>query len=203
MKKRILCLLVLLGLGMQAHATLITFVPSDSNVGLGNSTSVDLVISGLGDEILTGFDLDVIFDDTLLSFDGFTFGTDCSGFSCLDVFGLGSLQDVIDYGFGVVNVFELSFDFDEDLFDFQPDTFVLGTFTFTGLEFGISALDIFVWELAGEYVFDEDQGFFVASSVAADVQGGLIEVPEPGTLLLFLSGLLSLALTQKNKIVRA
>jgi hypothetical protein len=191
MKNKFLCLVMLLGLSFQAHATVISFVPSDSNVGIGNSTSVDLRISGLGADILTGFDLSIFFDDTILGFDGFAFGTG------LDVFGLGSLQIVDDWGLGEVEVFELSFDFDADLMAFQPDDFVLGTFTFTGLDFGISALDIFVWELAGEFVFDEILGFEVASSLDADVQSGSIEVPEPGTLLLLLSGLLAFGARRK------
>jgi hypothetical protein len=203
MNKRILCLLVMLGFGMQANATVISFSPSDNEVGIGNSVSVDLVISELGADILTGFDLDVLYDDTLLAFDSFEFGTDCGGFSCLDVLGLGSLQEATDWGFGVVEVFELSFDLDADLMAFQPDAFVLGTFTFTGLDFGTSALDIFIWELAGEYVFDPDLGFDVPKALDATVEGGQIEVPEPGTWLLLMSGLLGLRMMGRKKVVRA
>lgn len=203
MKNKFLCLVLLLGLSVQAQAVVISFVPSDSNVGLGNNTSVDLVISGLGDDILTGFDLSVFFDDTLLGFESFAFGTDCGGFSCLDVLGFGSIQDVTEWGFGEVEVFEVSFDFDADLMLLQPDDFTLGTFTFTGLEFGVSALDIFVWGLAGEFVFDPDLGFEVPSSLDADVQSGSIEVLEPGTLVLFGSGLLGMAMYRRKRAVRA
>ena len=106
MKKRILCLLVLLGLGVQANATpIISFDPVFQTTSVGSSVSVELRISGLGDDILTGFDIDISFDDSILAFDNFAFGTDCGGFSCLDVFGLGSIQDEIDWGFGAYNVF--------------------------------------------------------------------------------------------------
>lgn len=203
MKKRIFCLLVLLGIGVQANATVIGFSPSNQNTSIGGSVSVDLVVSDLGDDILTGFDLSVLFDDSLLSFESFEFGTDCGGFSCLDVLGLGSIQDAVDWGFGEVEVFELSFDFDEDLELFQPDSFVLGTFVFGGLEIGVSALDIFVWDVAGAYVFDDDLGYEVASSLAVDAQSGSIEVPEPGTMLLFLSGLLGLRIVRSKKAIRA
>lgn len=203
MKSRFLSLVVLLGLSLQAQAVVISFVPSDSNVELGDSTAVDLVVSGLGADILTGFDVSVLFDDTLLVFESFAFGTDCGGSSCLDVLGFGSFQEVTDWGFGEVEVFELSFDLDADLMLFQPDDFVLGTFTFSGLDIGVSVLDIFVWELAGEFVFDPDLGFDVASSLDADVQAGSIQVPEPGTLLLLMSGLLGMAMYRRNKAIPA
>lgn len=199
MKNRILCLLIMLGFGVQANATVISFSPSESNVGIGNQTSVDLVISGLGADILTAFDLFVLYDDTLLQFDGFEFGSDCGGFSCLDVLGFGSLQDVVDLGGGEVEVFELSFDFDTDLMDLQPNAFVLGTFTFTGLESGISALELSFGLLAG--AFDDNTGF--PTDLAFDFEAGSIKVPEPATWLLLMSGLLGLRMMGRRKAVRA
>lgn len=207
MKKRILCLIALLGLGMQAHATVITFVPSDSNTSIGNSVSVDIVISDLGDDdfstaeiegILSTFDLSIFFDDTIIQFDSFEFGTDCFGFTCLDVLGFDfNILGAFDLG-GQIDVFEISFDDDLDLDFFQPNDFVLGTFTFTGLEIGVSALDIVVNELGGG--FDE---FGFAASLDADVVSGSIEVPEPGTLLLLMSGLLGLRMARPKKAIRA
>lgn len=197
MKSRILCLLLLAGLSLNAQAITISFSPSDSQVDPGGTTNVDLVISDLGDEILTAFDLDVLFDSTILQYDGFSFGTG------LDTFGFGTINGDTDFGGGLVNLFEISFDFDEDLIDFQPDDFVLGTFTFTGIGLGTSALDIFLLGLAGQFVFDADLGFDVPSSLQADTQSGSIEVPEPGTLILFLSGLLGIGMHRKLKGARA
>jgi hypothetical protein len=177
MKYKILCLLLLVGFSFHAQAgPVLSFDPSDQQVGVGVTTTVDLRISGLGGDIVTSFDLSIFFDDTILIFNGFTFGTDCGGFSCLDVLGLGSIQDATNWGGGEVTVLELSLDFDQDLTDFQPNDFVLGTFTFTGLNPGVSGLDIFIWELTGEYVFDPDLGFFFPSNLDADVQSGSIEV---------------------------
>ncbi len=96
-------------------------------------------------------------------------------------------------GAGVVNVFELSFDFDDDLMLFQPNDFVLGTFVFSTLSIGTSPLDITFALLSGQFVFDPDLGFEVATELSADVQSGSITVvPEPGALALAVLALLSL-----------
>ncbi|MCZ6617620.1 MAG: PEP-CTERM sorting domain-containing protein [Gammaproteobacteria bacterium] len=197
MKYRFICLLLLLGFTVHSQAVIISFEPGDQSISLGGSATVDLRVSGLGDEILTGFDLYVGFDDSILAFQSFTFGTG------LDVFGFGTLTDVLDFG-GVVNVYELSFDFDDDLRDFQPDDFVLGTLTFVGLDFGTSALDIlqsplsFSSILSGEYVLDDLLGFEIASELQADLGSGSIIVPEPGALVLLMSGLLGIGLHRKT-----
>jgi len=184
-----ICLIVALGLLHMGAASAITlgFDPSSQSVGLGDPASVDLRISGLGDEILSTFDLDISFDDSILGFQSFTFGTG------LDTFGFGTLNGATDFGGGLVNVFELSFDFDQDLIDFQPNDFVLGTFTFDTLSYGTSALDIEVLALGGEFIFDPGLGYFVAKSLDADLQSGSISVvPVPAAIWLFGTGLIGL-----------
>ena len=126
------------------------------------------------------------FDDSILDFQSFAFGTG------LDVFGLGTLNGVIDSG-DTVNIFELSFDFDSDLMALQPDDFVLGTFTFDTLSYGTSALDIQVLALGGEFIFDPILGDFVASSLASDSESGSISVVSvPAAIWLFGTGLIGL-----------
>ena len=110
---------------------------------------------------------------------------------------------VFDWGGGYINIAEVSFDFDEDLMDFQPNSFVLGTLNFTGLVKGISAIDIVPLELTGEFEFDAGLGFDVPKLLFPDVEGGSIKVPEPATLLLFMGGLLGFGMSRKLKAVRA
>lgn len=111
-KQFFVCLIAVLGflqLGT-ASAAVVSFSPSSQNVALGDSVSVDLRISGLENDILSAFDLDISFDDSILAFQSFTFGTG------LDVFDFGAnFADIADFGNGVVNVLELSLDTDEDL----------------------------------------------------------------------------------------
>jgi len=197
MKFKTLCLLLLAGFSFHAQAAIISFDPVDQTVALGDSVSVDIRVSDLGDDILTGFDLDISFDDSILGFDSFSFGTG------LDTFGFGTINDVFDWGGGLVNIFELSFDFDEDLELFQPNDFVLGTFNFSTLSMGTSALDTTFANLSGGFVFDPDLGFEVASVVQADLQSGTITVPEPGILLLFITGLLGMGILRKIKAIPA
>ncbi len=174
-------------LSAQAQATLISFNPGSQSVDLGDVATVDLRISDLGDDILTAFDLDIRFDNSILDFQSFTFGTG------LDTFGIGTINGAPDISSGLVNIFEISFDLDSDLMLSQPNDFVLGTFAFDTLSIGTSALDITVNALAGEFVFDPDLGYAVASSLEADLQSGSISVvPVPAAIWLFGTALIGL-----------
>ena len=185
-----IAILVLLQFGPASAATL-SFDPSNQSVGLSDSVLVDLRISGLGDDILTGFDLDISFDDSILGFQGFTFVTGL---------GPGTINDVTDSGGGIVNVFELSFETDEDLMASQPNDFVLGTFNFNALSIGTSALDIIIIGLAGEFVFDDLLGMEVASELSADTQSGSVSViPVPAAIWLFGTALIGLVGFSKRR----
>ena len=188
---------------LSAQAALISFDPSAQSVNLSDAVSVDIRISGLGDDIVTAFDLDIVFDASILGFTGFTYGND------LDVLGLGSITSTFDFGGGVVNVFELSLDFDEDLMLFQPNDFVLGTMTFDSLAVGTSALSLTNHGVAGEFVFDPSCGCMVASELDITLQSGEVRVidpdsptglTEPSTLGLALLGMLSVLGMRRRKM---
>jgi hypothetical protein len=168
------------------HATAVTlqFDPAVQTVPAGSTVTVELVISDLGNEAapsLSTFDLDVTFDDSILSFLGFAFGDPVLG-DQLDLSGLGSFTDVLP-GAGTVNVAEVSFDLEDDLNDLQAGAFTLGTLSFSALSAGVSDLGLSVNALgdaSGDPLAVEIVGGRVAVSAVA--------VPGPASLLLVLGG---------------
>jgi hypothetical protein len=159
-----------------ALAVSIGFVPSAQSVGLGQSASVDIVISGLGDGTspsLGAFDLNVSFDPTILAPTGVTFGIflgDPDLFEAITAFDLLLAP-------GVLNVAETSLLLSAELHALQPASFTLATLSFDTLARGTSALTLAI--NPGGLV-DQDAGELRAETS----RGSISVVPEPGTLLL-------------------
>lgn len=138
-------------------------------VAQGGFTTVDLGISGLGNgTALGGFDLNVGFDPSLLSFSSAAFGDPTLG-DQLDLEGFGTITDTVA-GSGTTELYELSLDSPSALISLQPSSFTLGTLTFVGLRAGKSPLSISFNTLA-------DQNGNSLSAMAAD---GTITVTPAG-----------------------
>ena len=175
-----------------ASALMLAFEPVSQEVPVGASADVALTLSGLGDGIapsLSTFDLDILFNPAILTFDSVTFGDPILG-DQLDVFGLGLNPTFAGLmSPGVLNVFELSLDLQSDLDFFQADSFTLATLTFDTLVIGTSFLNISINAL----------GDALGDPLYADVTNGSISaVPEPSTLLLLGSGLLGIPWFRKK-----
>ncbi len=174
-----------------SYAVTISFDPVDQDVLSGEQAFVDIVISGLGDYTppsLGMFDLDILFDPTVLSFNSAVYGDPVLG-DQLDLSGFVSYTNTIPE-YGNVNLFELSFDSPYDLDTWQAGSFTLATLSFDTLALGSSSLDVYINSLSDAW----------ASPLYATVQSGNVNVvPEPGTLLLVGSGLAVIGFLRKRK----
>ena len=181
-----------------ASASTITFQPQVQSVAAGSAVDVALVISdlvaGAGPSLST-FDLEISFNEAVLSFAGAAFGDPVLG-DQLDLAGFGTITSAASVA-GVVSLFELSFDLPGDLETLQAGSFVLATLTFNATAAGVSPLGITVVAL----------GDAVGDPLAADVVDGSIEVtgasvPEPGLLVLLLGGLAGVASSARRSWAR-
>lgn len=171
-----------------AQAITIDLLPTLQEVDVNTPATVDIAISGLVDSAapsLSSFDLNIIYDPEMLSFPGLG-GVDFG--DQLDLFGFGSLRSVDDSVPGIINLFELSLDPPDDLNNFQPSTFTLGTLTFDTLLTGVSTLALSLNAL----------GDANGDPLAADLNGAEIntrpttDIPEPTILMLFVTGMAGL-----------
>jgi len=190
---------ILMGLclcSVLANATPIEFVPADQTVDLGDQVLVDIVVTP-DDVSIAAFDFIVNYDATILSVFSVVFGNSLDGGLSL------SLQDIVDFGSGMLNLAELSLLSVSDLADLQStDSFVLASIVFDTLILGTSNLS-FTGNIFGS------PGFFVdAGGVAIATEPGSgsitvvqppVTVPEPPTWMLLIAGLLAVSL-HRNKM---
>lgn len=174
---------------VSSHAISIGFSPFSQDVAAGGSLQVDIVISDLGGEIVSAFDLDMIYDPSILSATGVSFGDILNGG---DPFF--SFQDSDISTPGLVDLAELSLLSDIDLGAIQPDSFILATLSFDTLSPGASSLN---------FVFNSFNDVKGANAQVLPLVVGagnvtvVASVPEAGASLLLGVGLFGLALSRR------
>lgn len=175
----------LLGAGT-AQAQTIVAIPSAPVVSVGDLFTIDLVVSGLGDTVpgtLGTFDLDFMYDPTIMTSYGVTFG------GGLDVLDLGTLFSVLSSP-GWINLFQTSFDDIDTLVALQPDTFTLATLSFKVIGQGTSMLELFA-----NAVGDAE-----GASLPVELGiGSVTAVPEPTAYAMLLAGLGLVALAARRR----
>ena len=185
--KRLLAALAIICMAQAStvHAALLSLEPDTALVDNGDTVSLALVVSGLGNfsaDSLGAFDVSVAYDAAALSFANYTLGDfflgDTSLFTALDVSGG-------DSG-GEVNVAQVSLLSAATLNTRQPDSFILAFLNFDVI--GLTAGASTEVSLPGNAVLGDQNGS--ALPVTTGRSATITTVPVPGTLLLMLGGLL-------------
>lgn len=171
-----------------ANAAILSLQPDTTFATTGDSVSLDLIVSGLGDfspDSLGVFNVSVGFDASALSFTGYSLG------SFLGDLGLAEALDISagDSG-GAVNVGEVSLLDALDLDVLQPGAFILASLSFDVIDLAIGAgtkLSVLRGVVLG------DAGGIALPVTVADSAAiiGRSSVPVTGTLFLMISSLFS------------
>lgn len=169
-------------------AVVFSFTPSSQQINVGDSVTVEVSISGLGAEILSGFDINFVWNSSVLGSSSASFSPAC------DALGAGAVcvNDVNapgDFGLQYFSLLD-----DDALAAIQPDSFLLGVLTLTGLADGASQLALgldvdFERNLLGRDAATLDVQF--ENTCIAVGSGSCATVPEPasyGLVLLAMAG---------------
>lgn len=179
-----------------ARAIVISMDPLVSVVNEGDSFGVDIWVSGLErrqDEIVSAFDLDVLFRGSILGATGFTFSSELGDPDDPDevITGFSS-------SFGYADIFAVSFLSDNLLAAGQGNRVLLGQLWFDALREGVTLLSFgddpqFGRNIVGRDALSLDPVLAIPSITVVRAS-----VPEPGTLALLGLGLLGLAICKRR-----
>lgn len=168
-----------------AQALSLSFEPLASSNP--NQAMVGIRVSGLGDNMapsLSGFDLDVAFDPTILDFQQATFGDPVLGdqlfLNSPDDCKSVSLCEAVDNSTSV-NLFEVSDQLPATLDSLQKGSFILASLTFNILQNGNSPLTLSINDFLDASSQPQD--------LVPDLIDGSIQVPEPSMGLGLLIGM--------------
>jgi hypothetical protein len=171
-----------------AHATLLSLQPNATLAGTGDTVSLDLMISGLGDfgpDSLGAFDISVGYDAAVLSFAGYTLENFLGRIDLLEALDASS-----GAGGGAVNIAEVSLLSAVSLNNLQPGEFVLASLRFDVLDLAAGATTA-LSVLPGALLVDATGSQLPVTRTAQATITSRASVPLPGTLLLLLGGLAS------------
>lgn len=184
----LLCLFTFLLTTSKVDAISLSFEPSSATVNVGDSLSIDILISDLFTDNLAEFDFNINYDDSILGFNSYLLGSE------LGDIGAGDASDWSfgDLGGGTINLAEISWLWD---FSSQPDSFTLASVEFSILNPGNTNLTFSNVILGNEW----------SDPLTATLENGSVTaaapVPEPATIFLMgigLSGIIGLKYRHKK-----
>ena len=181
---------------VQANATIIGLESSAASLQQNQQFTIDLWARDLGTNVVSGFDMDIGFDNTAILFQSASFGSLLGD-------GFDSIQDVVNLG-SVINLAELSFLFESDLFALQGGAdFILGSLTFVANQTGTTQISIFDSMVTGADPFTTT---FSGQANSLTFNVASAQVPEPASWLLFFFALFTGRLARnkpaRHKLVR-
>jgi hypothetical protein len=160
-------------LSHEASAVTIGFAPDTVIAGVGDSFTVDIVVSDLGSDVVAGFDLDVLFDPAVLLATSVAFGP---------YLGAATVTASDLTVPGVADLFQASFLSTADLAALQTGPFALATLGFDVVGAGSSSLS-FRFDSVNMLVGGDGQVLDVTAR-----SGSVGAVPEPSAALVFATG---------------
>ena len=144
------------------------FSPAAQTVSVGATVQVEIFIPGLEgvspEEIVAGYNLDVVYDSAILQATGVTFHTDL-----VASLGQADLSQP-----GVVDLSSVSLESDARLQFLQPDQVLLATIIFTAIGPGTSNL-----ELGPDPFFGRDVKSLNAQPITLGIKMGSVTVTSP------------------------
>ena len=164
-------------------------VPGSQNISVGGFADVEIFIAGLGSGAapsLSAFDIDILFDFSVLNLTGVFFGDSGIG-DQLNLLGAGSITSYNNSVPGQVNLWEVSLNTPGELDSLQAGDFTLLTLQFQGVNLGLGNVVLSV-----NYLGDSIGNPLTVSvdpRTASITVGEGEPIPEPSTFGFLLLGL--------------
>lgn len=115
----------------------VSFSPSSSHVDIGSFIDVEMWISGLDSEILSAFDINLLFNEAIVDNIVVSHNAVVTGFG-----GVDDAYFDTAFGSGNTGAIDGSYLDDDTLAASQPNSFLLLTFTMKGMSDGVTTLSL-------------------------------------------------------------